>query len=341
MRRAQATVLHRAEYWQHSRLVRRLQAADMINQGLLISAVLLLCFVPFLLVIESLAGRNSASEFIRRFGLTGDAAHAIRHAFTSTATPSAAVSGVNWVFFILFGIAAAGAIQDLYESVFGVKGRGFRDTPRRVVWLAAALGVSFIGAWTQPWLDDVGGPGLVGIAAFLAATAFWWFTMWLLLAGKVRWRELFPSALATGICWLGMLIVFRLTLSSTIAADNRKYGPAGVIFAIMPLLIAIGVVITLGAVLGAAWRERREHPLGEQPDSLGQRDELISARQERARAPGQYPPPPPEPDEEPPPCFALPEVVTSCHTPPLTFRPLPLACLGAVSPVKVYSGCPL
>src|SRR5580700_8038880 len=54
----------------------------------------------------------------------------------------------------------------------------------------------------------------------------------------------------------------------------------------------------------------------------------------------QYPyPPPPEPDEE----FAagaLPEVVTSCHNPPNAFRPLPLACPGAVSPTKVYSGCP-
>jgi membrane protein len=250
----------------------------MINQGLLISAVLLLCFVPFLLVIQSLAGRNSASDFIRRFGLTDDAAHAIRQAFTSPGTPSAAVSGLNWAFFILFGLAAAGAIQELYERVFGVTGRGFRDTPRRVVWLAASLGVCFIGAWTQPWLDHIGGPGLVAIAALLAATAFWWFTMWLLLAGKLPWRELFPAALATGICWLGMLIVFRLTLSSTITADNRKYGPAGVIFAIMPLLIAIGVVITLGAVLGAAWRERREHPLGEQPYSPDQRDELISAR---------------------------------------------------------------
>lgn len=108
---------------------------------------------------------------------------------------------------------------------------------------------------------------MVAIAALPAAIAFWWFSMWLLLAGKLGWRELFPSALATGICWLGMVIFFRLTLSSTIESDYRKYGSAGVVFAIMPLLIAIGVVIILGALLGVAWRERHEHPPGEQPDS--------------------------------------------------------------------------
>ena len=51
--------------------------------------------------------------------------------------------------------------------------------------------------------------------------------MWLLLDGRLGLRELFPSALATGICWLGMVIVFRLTLSGTIVSSYRKYGSAG------------------------------------------------------------------------------------------------------------------
>lgn len=273
-RRVQEEGRRSIEYWQHSHLVRRLQAADVINRGLLFAAVLLLCFVPFLLIIESLTGRSDASDLIMRFGLTGEAAQAVRQALTSPTAPSTAVSGLSWVFFVLGGIAAAGAIQDLYERVFEVKGRRFRDTPRRAVWLAAALGVSFVGAWTQPWIDSIGGPSLVTIATLPVATAFWWFSMWLLLAGKLGWRELFPSALATGICWLGMVIVFRLTLSTTIASNYRKYGSAGVVFAIMTLLIAIGVVIILGALLGLAWRERHEHPPGEQPDPSAERDGL-------------------------------------------------------------------
>jgi membrane protein len=264
--RARAAAAGRVDYWRHSRLVRRLRAADVINQGLLVAAVLLLCFVPFLLVIESLTGRNDASGFIRRFGLTGEAAAGVRQTLTAPTPPSAAFSGLNWVLFALFGIAAAGAIQELYERIFEVEPRGFSAAHRRILWLAAALGVSFAGAWTQPWLDRAGGPGLVAIAALPAATAFWWFSMWLLLAGRLSWRELFPSAVATGICWLGMVIVFRLTFSSTIESDYRRYGPAGVVFAFMTLLIAIGVVLILGAVLGLAWRERREHPPGEQPD---------------------------------------------------------------------------
>lgn len=71
-----------------------------------------------------------------------------------------------------------------------------------------------------------------------------------------------------------MAIVFRLTFSSAIVSSYRKYGSVGVVFAIMPLLIAIGVVIILGALLGVVWRERREHPLGEQPDSSAGSEKL-------------------------------------------------------------------
>ena len=97
----------------------------------------------------------------------------------------------------------------------------------------------------------------MAIATVPVATGFWWFSMWLLPAGKLGWRELFPSALATGICWLGMVVVFRLTLSSTIASNYMKYGPAGVVFAIMTFLTAIGVVIILGA---AGHRARTRSP---------------------------------------------------------------------------------
>jgi membrane protein len=268
--RAWAGALGRVRYWQHSHLVRQLQAADVINQGLLVAAVMLLCFVPFLLVIESLSGRSDASGFISRFGLTGEAAQAVRHALTAPTPPSAAVSGLSWVFFFLFGIAAAGAVQELYERIFDIEGHRLRDAPRRIAWFAVAVGLTFAGLWTQPWLDAVGGLGLVAIAALFVATAFWWFSMWFLLAGRLSWRDLFPSAVATGICWMGMVIVVRLTLSATLASNYQKYGPAGVVFAIMTLLIAIGVVIILGAILGVAWRERREHPPGEQPESRSQ-----------------------------------------------------------------------
>lgn len=53
-----------------------------------------------------------------------------------------------------------------------------------------------------------------------------------------------------------MEIGFRLTMSDTITSDYAEYGAIGVVFAVMSFLIAVGVVVILGAVLGMAWRER-------------------------------------------------------------------------------------
>ena len=41
-----------------------------------------------------------------------------------------------------------------------------------------------------------------------------------------------------------------------VTASDKKYGPIGVVFALMSWLIAIGVVIILSAVAGVVWRER-------------------------------------------------------------------------------------
>jgi membrane protein len=95
--------------------------------------------------------------------------------------------------------------------------------------------------------------GIVILAVF---TGFWWFSMRFLLAGRIPWRRLFPSAVATGLCWLGMVAVFAATFSGMVISSYNRYGPIGVVFDIMSYLLAIGVVIILGAVAGIVWHER-------------------------------------------------------------------------------------
>jgi membrane protein len=213
--------------------------------------------VPFILVLQQLRGRTSASDLIGRFGLDDDASKALRDALTSPRGTSSTISGVSWVFLVLGGLAAAGAIQELYEQVFDVPHRGVAGLPRRVAWLLLLVAAGSLVNAVQPSLYDAGGPFLLGLTTLVGATLFWWCSMRLLLAGRLGWRDLLPAALATGVCWLGMTMAFRLTMSNTITSNYEKYGAIGVVFALMSFLIAVGVVIIIGAVFGAVWRERR------------------------------------------------------------------------------------
>jgi membrane protein len=96
-------------------VVQRLVAMDVINRAILFAAVLLLCFFPFLIVLNALAGRSPVSGFSRRLGLNRQAAADVSHLFASSSSTSGAVTGFGYVLFILGGIAAATALQELYE----------------------------------------------------------------------------------------------------------------------------------------------------------------------------------------------------------------------------------
>ena len=53
-----------------------------------------------------------------------------------------------------------------------------------------------------------------------------------------------------------MQTVFSLVFSAMVISNEHTYGPIGTIFALLSYLIAIGVVVILGAVAGRAWHER-------------------------------------------------------------------------------------
>jgi membrane protein len=241
-----------AEYLQ-----RRLTGLDFINQGMLFAASLLLCAIPFLIVVAALAGKSAANTVGRRMGLDRQAAVVFGHLFASpSATQAAVVGTTSMVFFVLGGIAIASTLQVLYERVFDLSPQGMKGLPRQLIWLAATLGVGFLaGGLAGPAVRHAG-PAVLAAVALIYLTGFWWFTLWLLLAGRVSWRQLFPCALATGLFWLGMEVAFSLFISNMVISENKEYGPIGIVSALMAYLIAIGVVIILGAVVGLVWQER-------------------------------------------------------------------------------------
>jgi len=233
----------------------RLDAADFMNQAMLLAATLLLCAVPFYLVVTALAGRSAVSALTVRLGLNQQASADVGHLFTTSSATSNAVTGLSWAFFILAGIAAATQFQRLYQRVFGQDPRGPRDRLRAVIWLALVTGWFAFATLVGPGFR-ASAPVLWWIVNIPAFIGFWWFNMWFLLAGRVSWRRLYPCAVATGAFWLGMYAVFSVIFSGMVISYDQKYGPIGVVFGLMSYFIAIGVVITLGAAVGLMWQDR-------------------------------------------------------------------------------------
>jgi membrane protein len=264
-RRADVKVGGRAAEWSKKKyagsvaedLWRRLDAMEVINQGMLFAATLLLCFFPFLIVASALAGRPLVNTLARYTGLNSQAAADVDHLFASSAaTVSAVVGTASMVFFVLGGIATATALQQIYEQTFDLPHRGMKGILHRLAWLAVLIGASLLTGWAGPGLRHAGGPALLAVAGLVWSTGFWWVTMRILLAGRISWQKLFPAACATGVLYVAMEAVFSLFFSAMVISDDNKYGPIGIIFALLSYLIAIGVVVILGAVAGLVWQER-------------------------------------------------------------------------------------
>ena len=260
-------------------LLTRLNALDFINRGMLLAAVLLLCFFPFFITYDALAGRSAVQALVRHLGLNAQAAFIVTSVFAPASHTSGAMTGTAWVFFVLSGIAAAAAVQELYESAFELPGAGMKGRWRAVIWVAVVAGAATVASWAGPRIHAAGGRFLLAFVYLVVLTGFWWFTIWFLLAGRIRWHTLLPAALATAVCWVGMEFAFSLFFSDAVISDYNKYGPIGVVFALMSWLIAIGVVLIIGAAFGLVWDERH-------PDSPGSR----RSRRLHRRSP------PPDPD---------------------------------------------
>ena len=238
--------------------VRQLRVLDFANQAMLFGAGLLVSLLPFIILLSAFASHRVNDDISLRLGLDRRAAGIMDHLFTSSPASLNAATATSLVFLIAGMLAVASSLQQIYEKVFHQDHRGMRDLYRLVIWIAV-LGLAVVSESVaeRPTSSAPGGGWLAPLVTVAIMTPFFWWTMHFLLAGRVSWRRLLPSAIITGAFYGGLGVFSRFYFSETIISDSKTYGTIGAVFSIMTWLIAIGAVIILGAVAGAVWEDRR------------------------------------------------------------------------------------
>ncbi|MFK4146509.1 ribonuclease BN [Streptomyces sp. NPDC004065] len=240
------------------RLWARLDAADFFGHSFQLAALAFLCFFPFLILVTGAMGEDTAAVMAGWLGLNEQAAQALAALF-KPGSASVTLTLTSALLLVAGAVAVAGTLQCWYQLLFDVPARWWRDVAARLAWLAALVGYAAAQAGAGAALPSF---ALRGLSAFVLAALFWWGTMRLLLRGSVGWRSLLPAALATGVCWTGLGLFSARFFSATIVANDQKYGPVGVVMVILSWLVAVGVVIHLGAVTGHQYSARRAAPPG-------------------------------------------------------------------------------
>jgi len=97
-------------------------------------------------------------------------------------------------------LAVASSLQQIREKVFRQDHRGMRDLYRLLTWIVGlCLTVVLESLAGKPGSNVSAGGWLASLITVAIMTPFFWWTMHVLLAGRVRWRKLLPSAIVTGV----------------------------------------------------------------------------------------------------------------------------------------------
>ncbi|KQC35499.1 ribonuclease BN [Frankia sp. ACN1ag] len=237
-------------------MARQLRESDLINGAMTLAALILMLFFPFIITLAAvspLRPGGAAEIIVRRMGLNHDAAMAVERLFTPDGGGSAqsgwTVLGAVWL--TLGGLSLAGAVQSVYLRVFRIPAFGLRGVPAQVVWLAGLIvflaGTTATGAVLT---GTVVGQVCQGLIVIAAMGLLFWIGTWVLVRGRLSWREILPAAVFTTIGLTGLGVVSRLLFSASIVANERNYGEIGVVFTLLSWLIGLGVVLTGGATVG-------------------------------------------------------------------------------------------
>jgi membrane protein len=238
-----------------------LSALDFVNQATLLGAGLLASLLPFLILLSAFADSRVDDDISLRLGLDHRAAAIVEHLFHSSPARLSFATASSLVFVAAGTVAVASSLQQIYEKAFRQPHRGMRDLPRLVIWVAALCGLIVLqSAIGRPVRTAWGGRGLIDVLTFALYTPFFWWSMHLLLAGRVGWRRLLPSAISTGILLTVVGIGSEWYFSTTIIIDSRTFGAIGAVFSLLTWLIAMSVAIILGALAGAVWQDRHHPP---------------------------------------------------------------------------------
>jgi membrane protein len=236
----------------------QLNAVDFINSAFQFATYGVLCVFPLMIVITAAAGGDFRKVIITRLGLSPPAAKDVNGLISSGSQALATTTVLGGVVLALSAIGIASTLQVWYQRVYDQPPSGdlLRSFINRLVWVAGALA----NLWLQVAVGRQVGPGghhvLSFAALFVIDILFWWWTVHVLLLGRLSWREAFPAGLATAFCYTGLGVFSALFFSKTIISNAHTYGPIGVVMVLVTYFIAVGVVVHLGAVFGRMWNER-------------------------------------------------------------------------------------
>jgi membrane protein len=242
------------------RCVDRIVELQPFDRALAIASRAFIAIFPLAIVATSLSPTARSGGFadglIERFGLEDRGATLVRELFAS---PTQVRSGTTFfgILVLIYSVFSfARLLARMYEAAWHLPRSGVRGAMRGLVWVAGLAAYAMFLLPLRNGLVNNTGRVLGDVIVLATATAIWLFTPWVLLAGRIPWRSLVPTAVATAITMGGVSVWSGLYMPAAITTAGERYGLVGVAFSLVTWLIAVGLALLVAAAVGAVASER-------------------------------------------------------------------------------------
>jgi membrane protein len=238
-----------------SRVVNHVNSLEAFDVSLILAAQAFLTIVPLLIVLAAftprLLGVPMSNELQASLGLSNSSL-AFRDMLGGPGHAARVGGVVGFVLVISAGLSTANALQRSYERVWSLCRLGLlRSAWRSTAWLAACVlsfglsGLAASAVKSLPYSNE-----LLLLIALAGAFLFWWWTPHLLLAGRIGWRALLPSAVTTGGVLVALLWISPLLMPGFVTSSEYEFGPLGTVFVVMLWLTIVCSIVVFCAIAG-------------------------------------------------------------------------------------------
>lgn len=234
----------------------RLVAIQFVDRSVALGSLAFTALVPLLLIAAAYVPGSDAlsDDLIKRFDLSGSSADAVRQIFAQPDDVRQSVSWIGVVLLLVSSLSFTRGLQRVYEHAWRLETRGLRGTRAGLVWIGGIVLWSTVFATVRHWLVDLGGP-ITAIVVLLGGNAILWlWSPWILLAKRIAWHRLVPTALLTSAAMSAISVGSVVYMPQAIETSSASYGPIGIAIAFVSWLVGIGFALVacagVGAVLG-------------------------------------------------------------------------------------------
>ncbi|WP_329575315.1 hypothetical protein OG500_00925 [Kitasatospora sp. NBC_01250] len=240
------------------RVVNRFQKTVGFDRAMSLASSGLTALIPLAILLSSFLDRfgqgDLADRIVKRYGLTGGGAEAVRHLFSfPAADPGTSVLGL--LFLLISALSFSRAAQRLFETAWDLTPLSVRNTKNGLLWsLSLAAYLVVVG-----WLHALLGRGRLDLAAVLCQVPVTvLFLLWsgrLLSARRIDRWDLAPFTLLAAGASAAYSVAATVYLPRLFSSYATRFGAVGAVFAMLTALFGLMFVLVGSCAVGREVRD--------------------------------------------------------------------------------------